>query len=135
MFFLCAALAAFWYRFPKQMDQGSKAGLIVRCSGVLSMVSAMFLFTDWHDAVINISGAFGFIALLGTLAGLYGKKWFMLFWFGIFNVFLVFVNNYVYYSRDLIVYLPVIQKISFLSFLLWISLINMGWYRRYLIQM
>ncbi len=29
-------------------------------------------------------------------------------------------NNYCYYSKDLIIYLPVIQKVSFAFFLIWI---------------
>jgi hypothetical protein len=60
---------------------------------------------------------------------LYKTKWFGLFAFGLLNVLLVGLNNYVYYSNGLIVYLPVIQKISFATFLIWVCCITIKLYR------
>lgn len=71
---------------------------------------------------------FGFIATVGTFVGLYKSKWYRIFSFGLLNILLVALNNYVYYTKGLIVYLPVIQKISFATFLIWICCIDMKLY-------
>ena len=94
------------------------------------MVIAFFLFTNInHDLVTNLASIFGLIATIGTFAGLYKTKWFALFAFGLLNILLVAVNNYVYYTKGLIIYLPVVQKISFATFLIWICCIDINLYR------
>lgn len=94
------------------------------------MACASFLFTGIdHDLVTNLASAFGLVALVGTFIGLYQAKWYALFTLGLFNLLLVGLNNYLYYSRDLILYLPFVQKISFAFFLLWISWITIKLYR------
>ena len=54
----------------------------------------------------------------------------MLFWMGIFNFLLVVLNNILYYGDGLLFYLPVVQKFTFLFFLLWISLVNINLYNK-----
>lgn len=43
---------------------------------------------------------------------------------------LVGLNNYLYYNKGLIIYLPVIQKISFITFLAWICAIVITIYNK-----
>lgn len=124
MFILCFTLSLFWYTFPKFLNLDKPIKLTIQIPGVLSMIIALFLFTGLHDAVTNIAGFFGVIALIGTFISLYKIKWIKLFWFGIINLLLVILNNYIYRSEDLLVYLPVIQKITFLSFLSWICCVD-----------
>ncbi len=88
------------------------------------MATAMFIFTSYHDVVINVAGVLGLVALTGTFVGLYKNKWNFLLTYGFVNLLLIVVNNICYYSVGLLKYLPVIQKISFLSFLVWICLID-----------
>jgi hypothetical protein len=127
-FILCITLSSFWYHFPRHIKFGKYSRLTIQFSGAAAMVFSIFLFTNMHDTVTNIAGLFGVIALTGTLIGLYKNNWYGLFWFGIFNLLLVVLNNYIYYNKGLIIYLPVIQKISFLSFLLWICGITVNLY-------
>ena len=130
MFFLCLGLALFWYLFPLQMRMRKIARFIIQNSGALAMIIAFFLFTNIdHDLITNVASMFGLIATIGTFSGLYKNKWFGLFVFGALNLLLVVVNSYVYYHSDLLVYLPVIQKISFLSFLVWVCCININLYK------
>ncbi len=128
MAILCGTLAFFWYLFPTQINFSELGRLVIQIAGAVSMTIALFLFTDFHDMIINLASLFGFIALIGTFAGLYKIKFYYLFWLGMLNVLLVALNNYVYYSNGLILYLPVIQKISFAFFLLWIGCINLVLY-------
>ncbi|MFM9984643.1 MAG: hypothetical protein ACKVOK_05380, partial [Flavobacteriales bacterium] len=48
---------------------------------------------------------------------------------GLLNIALVGLNNYLYFSENMIKYLPVVQKISFVSFLVWISFMDLRVYR------
>ncbi|HEY4874960.1 MAG TPA: hypothetical protein VIH86_05270 [Puia sp.] len=129
MFFLCITLMVFWYIFPKQTGFRKSRKLIVQVSGFASMISIMFISTALHDIVINIATVFGLIAVIGTFIGLLELKWTRLFWVGIFILPLVALNNFLYYKTGLLIYLPVVQKITFLYFLLWICLIDVGLYK------
>ncbi|MFD0749177.1 hypothetical protein ACFQZS_03425 [Mucilaginibacter calamicampi] len=129
MFVLCLTLAFFWYVFPGQVGFRKKWRRGMQLSGIISMLTGMFIFTDLHDSIINIAGAFALVAVIGTFIGVYMLKWRKLFTMGIFNVILIALNNILYYGDDLKMYLPTVQKITFLSFLLWIGLITVGLYR------
>ena len=131
MFVLCLTLAFFWVLFPRHIDFNRKLKLAIPISGILAMTIAFFLFTNInHDIVINLAAIFGAVATVGTFIGLYKNQWFGLFAFGLLNILLVGLNNYVYYTKGLIIYLPVIQKISFATFLIWVCCINIKLYRR-----
>jgi hypothetical protein len=89
------------------------------------MIFAVFLYTDIHDEMINTAGFFGAIAFIGTFIGLYQIKWYGLFILGIINLILLLLNSFIYHIENLIVYLPIIQKISFATFLIWICCIDL----------
>jgi hypothetical protein len=131
MFVLCLTLAFFWFLFPRHINIGKFAKLAIQISGTLSMIVAFFLFTDIdHDLVTNLASTFGLIATVGTFIGLYKTKWYGLFIFGVLNILLVGLNNYVYYNKGLIIYLPIIQKVSFATFLVWVCSIDINLYRK-----
>ena len=127
---LCTSLSFFWYLFPGYIHFSRLSRLIIQLSGTVSMVIAIFLFTNFHDAITYIASFFGLIAVVGTFIGLYKIKWFGLFGFGMLNMLLVILNNYLYYTRDMLIYLPVVQKITFVCFLGWICWINVELYRK-----
>lgn len=129
MFILCSTLTLFWFLFPKNINLNNSLKLTIQISGVLSMIIAFFLFTNInHDLITNLASFFGFVATVGTFIGLFKIKWYGLFIFGLFNILLVGLNNYVYYTNGLIIYLPVIQKITFAAFLSWICCIDINLY-------
>jgi hypothetical protein len=124
MVILSITLALFWYIFPQQADLKRNSRMTIQVSGLLSMLIASLLFTDYHDMVINIASFFGLIATIGTFVALYKLNWTGLFWVGMFNLVLFAMNNILYYGEGLRFYLPVVQKITFLYFLFWISAIQ-----------
>ena len=94
------------------------------------MLTSFLLLTSIdHDLAVNTSSAFGLIAMIGTLIALYQQEWKWLFAFGLFNLLLVALNNYLYHTEQMM-YLPVVQKFSFVTFLAWLSLININLYHR-----
>ena len=130
MFVLCLTLSFFWFLFPRHINVSKKLKFVIQIFGILSMTVAFFLFTNLnHDFIINLASIFGLIATVGVFSGLYKTKWFGLFAFGLLNILLVGLNNYVYYTKGLIVYLPVVQKISFATFLIWVCCIDIKLYR------
>ena len=130
LFVLCLTLTIFWYLFPKHTGLKGSVKLVIQISGTLAMTTAMFLFTDLHDTIVNIASLCGLVATAGTFIGVHQLKWTKLFWFGIFNLALVALNSILYYGNGLKLYLPVVQKITFRFFLLWICLITIDLYRR-----
>lgn len=129
MLVLAITLIYFWYFFPQQAGFTKPVRIIVQAAGAAAMLTGLFMSGEWHDVIINIASFFGLIAIAGTFAGLYKLKWKVLLWFGVLNLVLVALNNYLYYKVELRYYLPLVQKITFFCFLLWISLISVGMYR------
>ncbi len=130
MFILCFSLAFFWYIFPVQINFNKLARLAIQLSGFIAMALGIFLFTGYHDIIINIATLFGLVAIIGTFTGLQKLKWKNLFWLGIFNMSLIAINNILYYGKGLLIYLPVVQKITFVFFLIWFCLIDINLYKR-----
>jgi len=128
MIVLALTLLSFWLLYPKLMQFKSTSRMIVWLSAFLSVISISFLSGPLHDISINISGFFGLIAMAGAYIGIYKNRWYMLFAFGILNLLLIAANNYMYHSGNGMYYLPVIQKIAFLSCLLWMCIITVKLY-------
>lgn len=131
MFVLCLTLSFFWYYFPKQITMHKSLRQIIQVSGILAMIIAFLLFTKInHNLVTNAASTFGGLATIGTFIVLYKNKYHKLFQFGLFNILLVGLNNLCYYKYELITFLPVVQKISFVTFLVWICSISIQLYNR-----
>lgn len=125
MFILSVSLSVFWWQFPMFTSLADPVKWTIRATGVSAMMTGFLLVTGkGHDMVTNLASALGLIAMAGTFIGLYRNRWMPLFFFGLFNILLVVVNNILYYDPSLIVHLPVVQKITFASFLAWVVLIN-----------
>ena len=130
MFVLCLSLTIFWYMFPIVVDFKKSSRLIIQISGGLAMTIGMFLFTDLHDTIVNVASLCGLVATAATIIGLHKLKWTKLFGLGILSLTLVVINNILYYGDGLKLFLPIVQKVTFLFFLLWICLITINLYRR-----
>lgn len=133
MMVLCFALSVFWFMVPDYFIIGTVAKLTIQIAGIASMLIALFLFTSLHDVVTILASCMGVIAMTGLYIGLYKSKLYKLFGWGIFNLLLVLINNYVYYTSGMILYLPVIQKLTFASVLAFISCICIHLYQHRLL--
>lgn len=99
-------------------------------TGMLSMVSTFFLASGVHDTIVRIAGVFGVIALLSSFVELYKVRHFKLLALGILSLLLLTANYYIYETGRLLDVLPLIQKITFTSFITWFMLINIAIYKR-----
>jgi hypothetical protein len=126
MVVLCISLAVFWYLFPMISLSKTLSVRITQLTGVAAMGTALLLNSSVdHDLITNLASLLGLMAAVGTLIGLRRLEWNALFWFGTMNLLLVLLNNLLYYNAELIRYLPLVQKISFAAFLVWLFLISM----------
>ena len=129
MTILAISLIIFWFTIPQLFAKNRIVKMIITYTGTGSMLVIPLLLTTSHDLVINSAGLLGCIAIIGLLVNLLRLRLYFLFHLGIFCLLLCGLNNYVYYSTDLLMYLPVIQKISFLIFLLWFILLSVKGYK------
>lgn len=130
LFVLYLTLVSFWWLFPQYAQLNNKVRLAIQISGIISMTTGFFLFTSLHDTIINIATVLGLVAVAGTFYGLLILNWKKLFWMGTINILLIIANNVLYNNSELIYLLPLVQKISFAYFLLWICFISLCLYRR-----
>ena len=120
---LSASLSVFWYNLPLLFPKSNHYALAGRWAGIISMVLVCFVYTSYHDVIINVAGGFGLIALLTTFASLYRSRLYEMLWLGLFCLLLMVLNQYIYQSGHHLVYLAVVQKVSFATFLTWICLV------------
>jgi hypothetical protein len=130
MFVLAISLSFFWYQIPKLFKLKKSNSVYIKCSGIGSMLVLPFLFTGDHDMVINIAGLLGCIAIILVLIKLYQAKMHGLFWVGILCLILCGINNLVYYMKEWLYLLPIIQKISFVVFLFWFAKLSLLTYQK-----
>ena len=130
MLILGLSLSTFWILFPALTQLKKYHKLLIQVSGTVCMLASFLLLTGVdHDLAVNASSAFGLIAMTGTLTVLYELKWKWPFAVGLFDLLLVALNNYLYHSNEMM-YSPIVQKITFLSFLIWFSFISITLYQR-----
>jgi hypothetical protein len=126
---LALSLALFWWSFPNYLPLIQFQSKMIRITGVSSMIVACLLFTHInHDLITNTASLFGLIAILTSMWALYQNKQMAIVVFGLLNLVLVLINNWLYYDASLIKYLPLVQKISFASVLIWFIWINLNWF-------
>ena len=131
MLVLCISLSFFWYLFPAYANADWKLKATIRVFGISSMAVAILLFIQpSHDLITNLASAMGVVAVIGTIIVLYKIKWMALYVFGLTNLVLVILNNFLYYTPGWLIYLPLIQKISFGCFLLWVYLVSFKAYNK-----
>ncbi|MDQ6609821.1 MAG: hypothetical protein M3Y85_08375 [Bacteroidota bacterium] len=128
VFVLALSLLSFWI-LAAELLLAKTTRRIAQITGFISMAILPFLSSAYHDTVINVSGFFGLLSMGLIYAGIYKKRWHLLFLFGIFNFLLIAINNYIYHMSGSLYYLPLVQKITFLSCLLWVCFVDVKLYR------
>ncbi len=133
MLVLTASFGLLWYLLPRLFDWKSRRQKIIQSAGIGSMVITAFLFTSYHEAVINLGGLLGGLALTLTFIELYraGKK--RLFMVGVMCSILSVINYFIYETGILLPLLAGTQKLTFLLFFGWAGLINIELYQKELV--
>lgn len=121
---LCIALSVFFVCFPHGTSVKAWVKGTVRFGGVAAMTCGALMGVFDHDLMTNIASLFGILAVGGTLIILKRRNWNLLFRMGLAIILLVGLNNLFYYTDNLRLYLPVVQKLTFLWVLAWVWLVS-----------
>lgn len=124
MMILCCSLTIFFIQFARQFAQQRFWQLTIQISGVISMLFTVLIFTKYHNIMIGLSSIFGLFVLIGIIVELYKSNWLLFKWAGLISIFLLGLNNYIYYSDCGIEYLPLLQKLTFAYILLLVVGLN-----------
>jgi hypothetical protein len=124
MIILCFALMIFFIRFAEVFSRRLIWKRIIQINGVLSMFFAALIFTQFHDLMTILSSVFGAAVVIGIIRELYLSKLILYKVSGFFCLLLLGMNNYIYYTEQLLYTLPLLQKITFATVLFWIFLLN-----------
>jgi hypothetical protein len=124
MIILCLSLLLFFIQFSRKFAKSRFWKITIQLFGIISMLFAIFIFTKQHDLMTTLSSIFGVFLVIGIIWEVYKSKMTIFKWRGIVCIFLLVLNNYIYYSEQRIEYLPVIQKITFVVVLVWIIGMN-----------
>ena len=125
---VCFGLCFFWYILPFLLPQMQDRRITY--FGISAMIVLLFLPTSYHDAVINIGGALASVALTLFFWELYKHQYNTILGFGLFLLFLGVVNYFIYQTRYGVQGLPLLQKLTFLYALWWISWVSFQVYRK-----
>lgn len=124
MIVLSISISIFWWHIPTVVYE--KSNIIrgfMRYCGILSMVFASLIFTNWHDGIIYVAVISGTIAFTLLFYELFRNKRDFLSYFGVVSLGFIFSNCLIYVSNFGISFLPLLQKITFGITLLWIILV------------
>lgn len=127
---LCVGLIILWYYLPRLFFKKSINSMIMTIFGILALVTMLFLTIGTHDLIVRIAGVFGVIAFITTIIELFKNYFYRLFVIGLFCLFIFLVNYYIYETGTNLNALPIIQKITFLSFIFWFGYLNIALYRK-----
>jgi hypothetical protein len=124
MFILWFSLLIFFFMFSVRLSTSAIWKKLIRISATVSLTLASLLFTRLHDFATTAASLTGIITLTGIIWGVSKSNLVFYKVTGIICILLLAINNYIYYSGQFITALPLIQKITFLAVLLWITGLN-----------
>ena len=127
---LCVSLLLLWYFLPGLFTKKGRNVYIMWLAGILALVVTMSLTSGTHDITVRIAGIFGVIAFISCFVELYKAKYFSLFYFGIACLLIFLVNYYIYETGTFRGSLPVIQKATFICFIIWFAFLDITFYKK-----
>ncbi len=125
MFVLCISIAVFFWNASKGLRLNYVWQFLTWSCGLVSMLIAIFMFTDYHDLFTILSSIFGMVAIIGVLIGLFRSDLVRFKLTSVLCIVLLLINNWIYYSGVFLSALPLIQKLTFFIVLSWIMMLNL----------
>ncbi|MDX2360134.1 MAG: hypothetical protein QNK23_04975 [Crocinitomicaceae bacterium] len=124
MIVLGISLGIFFYQYPRYFKLKSPWNSIVPISGITGSFFSMLIMSDYHDLTAVLAAVFGALSIVGIFLGLRNTGLTYFIWTGILCILLIALNGYIYFSKNHIIWLPIIQKITFAAVLLWVMCLN-----------
>lgn len=127
---LCFSLGLFWIYLPGLFTVKNINHKIIQYAGTLTAAIAIFSFTRFHDAVINLAGVFGTITSVAAFIELKKEKYYALLGMAMFCYILGVINYFSYTTEYLVSKLPLLQKVTYALSLLTFGLASYSIYRK-----
>jgi len=128
MMTLCFSLMIFYILFAQNYSTTKTWKFIITTAGTISMILATLIFTKYHNLIIILSSIFGLFTIIGIVKEIYISDLKTYKITGAFCMLLLISNNYIYYTKQGIEILPLLQKITFLIVFIWIIGLNLKIY-------
>ncbi len=122
---LCSSMILFFFLFANHFEKNRNWRMAIKISGALGMLSATFIFTEYHDIMTTILSICGTVVIIGMIRALHKNQLTFFKVVGVFCMLIIGLNNFFYYSESLIQYSPVVQKIAFVMILSWTVGLNL----------
>lgn len=119
MVILCSSMTLFFFLFANYFEENRTWKMTIKIAGAIAMLSAVFIFTKYHDIMTTVLSICGVVGIIGIIRALHKNNLTFFKVSGIICMALVGINNLFYYSENLIKYLPTIQKVGFILILAW----------------
>ena len=116
---LCISIMFIWLFLPKLFKAKSDNLTVMWLTGLLSLIITLFLASGTHDLIVRIAGVFGVIAIMTCLIELCKIKYYRLLMLGAFCLIVFLANYFIYETEYYLKTLPILQKITFTSFIVW----------------
>ncbi|MEP7268152.1 MAG: hypothetical protein ABI844_11045 [Saprospiraceae bacterium] len=118
-FLLALSFIITFLAIPQYLRLDDPVKNLIIWSGIAGMLLAPFIFTSYHDVLINWAGFLGTIAFCPAFYHLYlQKKYWNIFW-GITGLSCCGVTYLIYQSHIFFDLLAITQKLSLVSLLIW----------------
>jgi len=132
---LCTGLFLLWFYLPRLFENKSTNRSIMQISGLLSLITIVFLAFGNHDKVVRMAGFLGVIAFITCFIELHRSGHKNLFLWGVICLLVFLINYYIYETGFLIRLLPVIQKITFVLFISWFICLDVALYLKVILPL
>lgn len=124
--FLSVSFAITFYLIPIYLCFKHSFRLWTQSLGTTSMVLAFFIFTPFHDSVINVSGLLGTASLGIIFYHLWLQKEYYNLVLAILALICSGLTYIIYYSGYLFHTLALMQKMSLILFILWLGNVHLS---------
>lgn len=122
---LCSSFALFFFLFATHFVKNGIWKTTIKISGSTAMMAAVFIFTRYHDIMTTILSVFGVLVIIGIIRTIYISNLTFFKIMGLVCIIGIGINNLIYYSGNLIEYLPLIQKTNFVLVFGWTIGLNL----------
>lgn len=123
---LCVAMAILFYQFPKYFPFNPIWDRIISVGGILAVILVPLIATDFHHVGVAGGSFLGLIAILGIFKSLQKHQMRTYLFWGVLAIFLLVINNVMYFAKIGVYYLAFLQKIAFFFVLAWFGFISWG---------
>ena len=118
MLILCISLGIFFYRISNKVTFGAPAK-IIKYFGIGSMIFAFLVVTPYHDSMTTTSSVLALVSLFYTTVFILKSKLTFFKALSVVGIAVLYFTNYIYYTRNMLQLLPIMQKVSFLMIIIW----------------